>query len=88
MPIVARQQKKKAGVKAKRSPKLVNKPKLSRDILCTVTRHVIPHKLTTEKQRSDVLFLERKRKSKEKYNKTSQECALTLPAKDARSVYK
>lgn len=44
MPIVARQQKKSWG-KRQRSPKLVNKPKDRRNILCTVTRRVSPRKL-------------------------------------------
>ena len=56
--------------------------------MCTVTRHVSPYKLMTEKQRADVLFFGEKTKIQRKYNKTSQECALTLPAKDARLVYK
>ena len=56
--------------------------------MCTVTRHVNPHKLMTEKQRDDVLFCGEKAKIQRKYNKTSQECALTLSAKDARLVYK
>ena len=44
MPIVARQQKKSWG-KRQRSSKLVNKPKDSRNILCTVTRCGGLHKL-------------------------------------------
>ena len=61
MPIVARSRRKSWG-KRQRSSKLVNKPKLSRDILCTVTRRVSPHKLLREKRRFCVLFFGRKAK--------------------------